>query len=286
LSVFSKKYNYMSELKHKIKDWWNNYPFTYFVKNDMGGWAFFRNIDRKVLKWMPWAQDGYPLLSNLIDYEKLKGKKVLDIACGTGWSTEQFSRANADVSAIDITPKAVELAKKRFELYGLKAEILVADAEKLPFPDNHFDYVLAWGCLMHTPDTQKAIDEIYRVLKPGGEFGAMMYNKNSLHWRYFLYFGKGILKLKLFKYSAQKLANRYTDGAEIGGNILTKFYTSKQIKGLFKRFVNLAVNIYDNNDFADCFPHRFLPLGKFLPLFFKKWATRKFGLDFWITGVK
>ncbi len=275
-----------ADLKTKIKDWWDNYPFTYFVKSDIGSWAFFRNIDRKILKWMPWAQDGYPLLSNLIDYKILKGKKILDIACGTGWSTEQFARADADVSAIDITPKAVELAKKRFEIYGLKGNILVADAENLPFPDNNFDYILAWGCLMHTPNTQKAIDEIYRTLKRGGKFGAMIYNKNSFHWKYFIYFGKGILKLKLFKYSKQQLANRYTDGAEIGGNVLTRFYSRNEIEKLFCKFSDLKIEIYDNYDILDHFPHRFFPLGKLLPLFFKKCVSRKWGLSFWIHGEK
>ncbi len=276
----------VESLKEKTREWWENYPFTYFVKDEIGSWAFFRNVDRKILKWMHWAQKGYPLLSNLIDYKSLNGKRVLDIACGTGWSTEQFARMGADVSAIDITPKAVELTKKRFEIYCLKGNILIADAENLPFPDNHFDYVLAWGCLMHMPDTQKAIDEIYRVLKPGGKFGAMMYNKNSLHWRYFIFFGKGILKLKLFKYSKQQLINRYTDGAEIGGNALTKFYSADEIKGMFRKFSNAKTDIYDNYDILDDFPHRFLPLGKLLPYSVKKWASRKWGLSLWIHGEK
>lgn len=275
-----------NNIKAKIKDWWNDYPFTYFVKNEIGSWSFFRNVDRKILKWMPWGQDGYPLLSKLIDYKSLNGKKILDIACGTGWSSEQFARAGADVTAIDITTKAVELTKKRFDIYGLKGNILVADAENLPFPDNHFDYVLAWGCLMHMPNTQKAINEIYRVLKKGGQFGAMMYNKNSLHWKYFILFGKGILKLKLLKYSFQELANRYTDGAEIGGNMLTKFYISKEIKELFKDFSELKIETHDSDDILDYFPHRLLPLGKILPRFIKAWASRKFGLDFWIYGAK
>lgn len=273
-------------LKTKIRDWWNGYPFTYFVKDEIGSWPFFRNVDRKILKWMPWAQDGYPLLSNLIDYKSLKGKKILDIACGTGWSSEQFARAGADVISIDITPKAVELTKKRFGIYGLEGNIMIADAENLPFADDYFDYVLAWGCLMHMPDTQKAINEIYRVLKKEGRFGAMMYNKNSLHWKYFIFFGKGILKLKLLKYSQQELSNRYTDGAEIGGNMLTKFYDANEIKEMFKKFPEFKIDIYDNYDILDYFPHRFLPLGKLLPFFLKKWVSRKWGLSFWIYGEK
>jgi len=177
------------DLKDKVRDWWDNYPFTYFVKDEVGSWAFFRNVDRKILKWMPWAQDNYPLLSNLIDYKSLKGKKVLDIACGAGWSTEQFVRAGAEVTAIDVTPKAVELTKRRLELYGLEADVLVGDAQNLSFSDNSFDYVLAWGCLMHMPETGKAISEIYRVLKPGGKFGAMMYNK-TLYTGFIIFFSE------------------------------------------------------------------------------------------------
>lgn len=273
-------------LKNKVGEWWNNYPFTYFVKSDKNDWAFFRNIDRKILKWMPWAQEGYPLLSNLINYSELKDKKVLDIACGAGWSTEQFVRAGADVTAIDITPRAVQLTKKRLEIYGLEAKVLIADAENLSFSDNYFDYILAWGCLMHTPDTEKAINEIYRTLKHGGKFGAMMYNKNSFHFKYFILFGKGILRLKFLKYSKQELTNRYTDGAEIGGNMLTKFFNKSEIKRMFQKFSKLNVNVYDNYDILDYFPHRVIPLGKILPLFVKKWATGRFGLSFWICGEK
>ncbi|MDO8564523.1 MAG: class I SAM-dependent methyltransferase, partial [bacterium] len=213
------------ELKDKVRSWWNNYPFTYFVKEEIGSWAFFRNVDRKIFKWCPWAHDGYPLFSKFVPYKELVGKKVLDIGCGTGWSTEQFARMGAEVSAIDLTPKAIELTKKRFALYHLQADIRVGDAEQLPFQDGTFDYVFVWGVLMHTPDTEQAIREIYRVLKPGGRAAAMMYNRNSLHFRWFLQFGKGILRGKLLRFSVQELANRYTDGAEIGGNMLTKFYT-------------------------------------------------------------
>lgn len=75
------------------------------------------------------------------------------------------------------------------------------------------------------------------------------------------------LKLKLFKYSKQQLSNRYTDGAEIGGNMLTKFYSGHEIKKMFEKFFNLIIDIYDNCDILNQFPHRFLPVGKFPPFF-------------------
>ena len=273
-------------LKSKVKSWWNNYPFTYFVKKEEGSWAFFRNIDRKIFKWCPWAHDGYPLFSKFVPYGELVGKKVLDIGCGSGWSTEQFARAGAKISAIDLTEKAIELTKKRFALYHLEGDIRVGDAEKIPYPDGTFDYVFVWGGLMHTPNTEGAIREIYRVLKKGGRAAAMMYNKNSLHWRWFILFGKGILRGGLLRRSVQELTNRYTDGAEIGGNMLTKFYTPQELWRMWSVFPRVTVATYDNPDILDVFPHRFLPFGKLMPRKLKQKLANRFGLSVWIEAKK
>ncbi len=275
-------------LKQKVREWWNANPFQYLIgDNEEGSWVFFRNIDRKVMKWMsPWAHTRYPLLSNLVDYPSLKGKRVLDIACGTGWTTEQFARAGAIVTAIDLTPKAVELTKKRLALYGLAATVIEADAENLPFPDASFDYVMAWGCLMHTPDTEKAVREIYRVLVPGGKGGAMMYNKNSIHWRWGIWFGKGVLRGKLLKMDAQELTNRYTDGVDVGGNMLTKFWTPEGFHKLWSVFPNVRLRIFDRPEIAEDLPSRHLPLGRILPYGLKKWIAYRWGLTAWIDFQK
>lgn len=278
-------------LKAKVKQWWHENPFTYLLKEPRGEgelWAFFRNVDRKVIKWMsPWAQVGYPLLGNLINYDELRGKKVLDIACGTGWSTEQFARMGAQVTAIDISPSAVAYTKKRFELFGLRADaILEADAEHLPFPDESFDFVNAFGCLMHTPDTEGAIREIYRVLKPGGRAAAMMYYKNSIHWRYAIWFGRGILRGKLLKMSAQELTNRYTDGVDVGGNMLTKFYTKREFRDLWRAFPKYSIRIFDRTEAVDYLPHRKLQIGRLLPHKLKELIVSRWGQTAWIEVEK
>jgi ubiquinone/menaquinone biosynthesis C-methylase UbiE len=139
---------------------------------------------------------------------------------------------------------------------------------------------------MHSPNTQKAINEIWRVLKPGGKTGAMMYNKNSLHWKYFIWFGKGILKLKLLKYTEQELSNRYTDGYALGGNMLTKFYTPDEALKMYKNFAQKKCEVYDGDGMMDFFPHRLLPLGKLLPLSIKRRCSRLWGQTLWIEAVK
>ncbi|OGY90836.1 MAG: hypothetical protein A3H70_03845 [Candidatus Komeilibacteria bacterium RIFCSPLOWO2_02_FULL_48_11] len=278
------------ELNKKVTNWWNDNPFTYNpleqkeIKPDA---AFFREVDRKFIKWTPWGQRDSRPLSAVIDYESLVGQRVLDIAIGTGWSTEQFARVGADVSAIDITPKAVELAKTRFTIFGLPAtDIRVADAQVLPWPDNTFDYVLAWGCLMHMPNTEQAISEIYRVLKPGGRMAGMMYNKHSLHWWWYIWLSKGILRGRLLRMTKQQLANRYTDGVYQGGNQLTKFYSSRQIRRMFGRFSQCRVSIHDTTTAIDHWPHHCLSLGRFLPAKIRQYLTTVVGQSLWIEAVK
>jgi len=76
----------------------------------------------------------------------------------------------------------------RIRAYGLPEPecARVADAEHLPFESNHFDLGYSWGVLHHTPDTEQSIRELARVVRSGGEFKIMLYNRRSLcsflHW--------------------------------------------------------------------------------------------------------
>lgn len=274
-------------LHSRVRDWWNKNPFNYFVEDEEGSLAFYRNIDRKFLKWIPFMQKGgYPFLTRYIDMKGLAGKKVLDIACGTGVLTEQFVRMGADVTALDLTPKAVELTKKRLALYGLTANVIEGDAQKMRFPDASFDFVCAWGCLMHMPRITEAIAEIHRVLKPGGKTLAMMYHKNSVHLRYCIQLGRGILRGQYLKYDNQTLINRYTDGAKVGGNMLAKFFSRREFREKFSGFRDTEVFIHDNHGVPDQLPHPWLPLGKLLPKSLKEAICRQWGMTAIITATK
>jgi ubiquinone/menaquinone biosynthesis C-methylase UbiE len=273
-------------LNNRVRDWWNNNPFQYFAAGEEGSWEFFRNVDRKFLKWTPFVQTGYPFLSKYVDMYGLRGKKVLDIACGTGVLTEQFVRMGAQVTAVDLTPKAVALTRQRLGLYHLEADVIEADAQALPFEDESFDFVCAWGCLMHMPKTEQAISEIQRVLRPGGRFFGMMYHKNSIHFRYAIQLYHGILRLQYLRYDTQSLANRFSDGAHTGGNQLTKFYSRKQFRSLFSGFGDLNIAIDDNPSVAGQLPHPWLPLGRLLPVSIKQAICRRFGLSALISARK
>ena len=114
------------------------------------------------------------------------GGSVLEIGCGMGIDSSELARRGCKVTAVDLTERGIALAKKNFERLHLSGELRTANAEALPFGDGSFDAVYSCGVLHHSPDTQRAVDEVRRVLKPGGKAFIMLYSKYSLnnfaHW--------------------------------------------------------------------------------------------------------
>jgi ubiquinone/menaquinone biosynthesis C-methylase UbiE len=161
------------------------------------------------------------------------GKKLLDIGCGNGFVTCLYARAGAEVASVDITETAVELTQARLKVEGLSADVKQADAEDLPFEDQYFDYVVSFGVLHHTPDTAKAIDEAYRVLKPGGRLLLMLYHRNSFAYQ-LLFRAKRLLQPAWRGKSAAGQVNA-VDGA---GNPLGKVYSKKQVGELLQNFTD------------------------------------------------
>ena len=92
-------------------------------------------------------------------FEKGRSKRVLDVGCGNGYVLSRYARNGAEVHGVDITSKAVELTRRRFELEGLHGLAQQIDGVTLPYPDGHFDIVCSMGVLHHIadPTTQKRV---------------------------------------------------------------------------------------------------------------------------------
>ncbi|MGH2568867.1 MAG: class I SAM-dependent methyltransferase, partial [Bacteroidota bacterium] len=178
----------------------------------------------------------------LVGFDRFEGKRVLEIGCGLGTDLLQYARGGALVTGIDLTPKSVELAKAHFALRNILLHALVADAENLPFDDNSFDVVYSFGVLHHTPNTEKAFDEAYRVLKPGGTIIVMLYHKHSLH----VYLGAPLYwlsgKVGSGRLSAIDDFIRIYDGTE---NPLGRAYSRTEARRMMKQFSNLRVSFCD-----------------------------------------
>jgi ubiquinone/menaquinone biosynthesis C-methylase UbiE len=121
-----------------------------------------------------------PYILEFADFENTKDLKILEIGIGLGADHQRFAEAGSDIYGIDLTERAVEYTRHRFKEFGLTAKCNQGDAEHLEFKDELFDQVYSWGVLHHSPDTSKAIAEVWRVLRVGGLAKIMIYHKWSL----------------------------------------------------------------------------------------------------------
>jgi len=107
-------------------------------------------------------------------------RRVLDLACGTGDIALLASAAGADVTALDITPRMIALARDKVRSAGVRpVRLLVADMTAIPLPDACVDAVTTGYGLRNVPDLGRAIAEIHRVLKPGGRLLSLDFNRPS-----------------------------------------------------------------------------------------------------------
>ena len=116
--------------------------------------------------------DFYPWLYEAAEFRQHCRERVLEVGCGTGCDLLQFAKHDAQATGVDITPAHLELARRRV---GALATVREADARNLPFPDASFDYVYSHGVLHHSDQPRRIIDEIFRVLRPGGRFNVHVY---------------------------------------------------------------------------------------------------------------
>ncbi|MEO6391200.1 MAG: class I SAM-dependent methyltransferase [Pyrinomonadaceae bacterium] len=295
--------NVQSNLKDRVRAFWQANPCgTKFSDAEPGSRRFYELVEehRYRTEWhIPAAAD----------FAGTLGLKVLEIGCGLGTDGARFAQAGADYTGVDLTDAAVELARRRFQIFELPGKFQVADAEKLGFPDDAFDLVYSHGVLHHTPDTQQSIREVHRVLKPGGRAVVMLYHRNSYNYRINI----GILRrlgARMLRYDlGLKLAyrltgepveslrdhakqlradadsylnpdeflNQNTDGA---GNPLARVYSRRQARELFTDFTKVETRAYFLNK-------RWIPLvGNLLPRGLESWMAKHWGWHLWIYAVK
>ena len=122
-----------------------------------------------------------PYLPLFARFEDGHDKDVLEVGVGMGADHLQWALAKPrSLTGVDLTERGIGLTRERLALYALQSNLQVADAENLPFADNSFDLVYSWGVVQHTPDTDRAIQELHRVLRPGGIARVMIYHRRSL----------------------------------------------------------------------------------------------------------
>jgi ubiquinone/menaquinone biosynthesis C-methylase UbiE len=203
----------------RISNYWNSHTLGLQYLTDksltVGSPEFFAHI-------RPWMNPyKFPWIMARIQCEAqtLKGKHLLEIGCGMGYDSLEFLKSGVRVTATDLTENAVRLTRRHFELEGVQPQdVRTANALTLPFADNHFDAVWANGVLHATGDTPKAVQEVHRVLKPGGRaIICHFYRKPS--WM-----------LMIHRLGLENIEFKEEDPP------VNEFYTEREIKAMFERF--------------------------------------------------
>lgn len=122
----------------------------------------------------------YPYLLKRIPVATMAGERVLEIGLGYGTLGQRIVEAGARYSGLDIADGPVRMMKHRLRLQQLPGSARHGSVLDCPFADESFDCVVSVGCFHHTGDARRAVEETWRVLRPGGRAYIMVYNKFSL----------------------------------------------------------------------------------------------------------
>lgn len=174
-----------------------------------------------------------PYILRFADFTSARERDVLEIGVGLGADHQRFAEAGAHLTGIDLTERAIAHTRQRLAAFGLSSHLQTADAENLPFESGSFDVVYSWGVLHHSPNTQRTIDEVWRVLRPGGSARIMVYHTHSMVG-YMLWLRYALLAGR----PGRTLTEIYAEHLESPG---TKAYTPNQARKLLARFSKVEI---------------------------------------------
>jgi ubiquinone/menaquinone biosynthesis C-methylase UbiE len=228
-----------TEIKRRTREQWGTDPCgaIYGDGHSIGTREFFDNVEaHRYGVYAPWMRE-------VMEFDGFADRDLLEIGCGMGSDLLQFARGGARVTGLDYTPRSIEISRRRFEVYDVRGRFLVGDAEHLPFPDASFDVVYSNGVLHHTPDTERAVDEVLRVLRPGGVAKVMLYHKSSLYYWGSIVLKHGILGGELARSTPEEIMSRYVEYSETGALPLVRAYTRDEVDRMFGRFAERRMDV-------------------------------------------
>jgi len=267
--------------QERVRAYWNDKPCDSELSDrDRLSREYFLDIERQRYELQPHIPD---ILSK-IDWS---GKRVLEIGTGVGTDARNIIGKGGDYTGVNVDRGSTEATSQALRVFSLPGVALERSATSLDFPDNTFDVVYSFGVLHHIPEAAKAVAEIHRVLKPGGELLVMLYNRTSINYLVeimflrrlglqFLSVPGAIALLRRLGFACDKLErhvelrkqhgsmtgqewlSRNTDGPD---NPYSRVYGAKEAAELLKgfRIEKQEVHFFDHRHWGA--PGRLLPKG-------------------------
>ncbi len=161
----------------RVRDYWNGRPCN--IRHStapVGTKEYFDEVEARKY-FVEYHIPGFA------EFERWRGKKVLEIGCGIGTDTINFARAGAQVTTVDLSDKSMELARRRAAVFGLEDRIRFSpgNAEQLsafvlPEP---YDLIYSFGVIHHTPHPEAVLEEFRQYSRPGTTVKIMVYHRRS-----------------------------------------------------------------------------------------------------------
>jgi len=161
----------------RVRDYWNGRPCN--IRHStapVGTKEYFDEVEARKY-FVEYHIPGFA------DFERWRGKKVLEIGCGIGTDTINFARAGAEVTTVDLSEKSMELARKRAAVFGVEERIRFCpgNAEQLSafVHPERYDLIYSFGVIHHTPNPDAVLEQLRKYSGPGTTVKIMVYHRWS-----------------------------------------------------------------------------------------------------------
>jgi SAM-dependent methyltransferase len=228
-----------------MRDWkaeavrqWTADPCGATSGHAVGSLEFFLEVEQeRYERYAPWLREA-------VGFRAFAGRSVLEIGFGLGTDTVEFARSGARCFGLDLTPAHVFATRTRLRLEGLPVRLVRGDAERLPFKSDVVDGVYSFGVLHHTPGTRAALEEVWRVLRSGGEAIVGLYHRDSAIFWWTCVLNLGVLRGGFLRDGYRGTLARVERGDREGATPLVKVYSRRAARRLFRRFSTVEVSVH------------------------------------------
>ena len=265
-----------------VKSYWDERPCNLRHSTEaIGSKKYFQEIEKRKFFVEPHIVD-------FANYPSFKGKKVLEIGCGLGVSAINFALAGAEVTALDLSQKSIDIAEQNAEAMGVgdKIKFLQGNGESLTdiLPNEKYDLIYSFGVIHHTPRPDVVVEQAKKYLSPNGQFKIMVYYRYS--WKVFWI----LVKYGKFKFwELSGLIARYSEAQT--GCPITYVYSKKSArkfvedKGLKVKSIEID-HIFPYR-IADYIEYKYVKVWyfRFLPKFIFRFLEKKLGWHLCLTAI-